>query len=323
MISVLVAVYNAERYLRKCLDSLIGQTFSDIEIICIDDASTDSSWDILQEYKARDERIILLRNTANIGQAASRNRGIEIASGQYICYLDSDDWFNPDSLSLVSDTFQHDPAIDCVLFTLVMHYPDSTETFPSASRTLSGQEACHLSIDWHIHGVYAAKAELFRQYPYDTSTPYYSDDNTTRIHYLHSRKVATSAATYNYRRHADSGTMKLSIHTFDHILANISLKETLIKENVPDEILDTLELHRLYNLLGAYKTYWHNKHRFSGEEIHEIHTRMSHVLKTIEIHRIPKKRLYRFGYYPIHNYPLFRIQEELFWTLRKAMHKDS
>ncbi len=319
MFSILVAVYNAEKYLRECLDSLIGQTFSDIEIICIDDASTDSSWDILQEYKARDERIVLLRNGSNIGQAASRNRGIGIASGQYICYLDADDWLNPDSLSQVNDTFLHDEMTDCVLFNLVMHYPQSTETFKMRCGTFTGEEACHLSVDWRIHGVYAARAELFRQYPYDTSTPYYSDDNTTRIHYFHSRKVATSQGTYNYRRHADSGTMRLSIHTFDHILANISLKEALIKENVPEAILGTLELHRLYNLLGAYKIYQYNKSRFSKEETSEIHTRMAHVLKTIETKRIPWKKYCRFGYYPFHCYKLFKIQEELFWTLRKLM----
>ena len=70
--SLLVAVYNAERYLSACLDSLVGQTLRDIQIICIDDASTDNSWNILQRYAERDCRIELIRLDTNAGQAHAR-----------------------------------------------------------------------------------------------------------------------------------------------------------------------------------------------------------------------------------------------------------
>ncbi|MBQ4524579.1 MAG: glycosyltransferase family 2 protein, partial [Bacteroidaceae bacterium] len=74
-VSVLVAVYNAEKYLPACLDSLVGQTHRDIQIICIDDASTDASWQILEEYAAKDSRIVLLQQAENRGIADTRNRG--------------------------------------------------------------------------------------------------------------------------------------------------------------------------------------------------------------------------------------------------------
>lgn len=61
-VSILVAVYNSEHYLRQCLESLIAQTYSDIQIICVDDASTDDSWNLLQEYSVKDSRIIIARN---------------------------------------------------------------------------------------------------------------------------------------------------------------------------------------------------------------------------------------------------------------------
>ena len=79
-VSIIVPVYNVEKYLRKCLDSLINQTLKDIEIICINDGSTDKSLEILEEYKNRDSRIILL-NQENSGQSVARNRVIEIAKG--------------------------------------------------------------------------------------------------------------------------------------------------------------------------------------------------------------------------------------------------
>ena len=94
-VSIIVPVYNVEKYLRKCLDSLINQTLKDIEIICINDGSTDKSLEILEEYKNRDSRIILL-NQENSGQSVARNRGIEIAKGEYIGFVDPDDWIDLD-----------------------------------------------------------------------------------------------------------------------------------------------------------------------------------------------------------------------------------
>lgn len=94
-VSIIVPVYNVEKYLRKCLDSLINQTLKAIEIICINDGSTDKSLEILEEYKNRDSRIILL-NQENSGQSVARNRGIEIAKGEYLGFVDPDDWIDLD-----------------------------------------------------------------------------------------------------------------------------------------------------------------------------------------------------------------------------------
>lgn len=89
-ISVIIPVYNVDKYLRDCLDSVINQTLTDIEIICVNDGSTDTSGDILREYAQKDSRIIIL-NQVNQGQTYARNKGLEIAKGKYIYFLDSDD----------------------------------------------------------------------------------------------------------------------------------------------------------------------------------------------------------------------------------------
>ena len=90
-VSVLVAVYNVSTYLRQCLDSLKNQTLKDIEIICVNDGSTDSSLQILEEYAAKDDRIKLV-NKINGGLPSARNAGLEIARGEYICFVDGDDF---------------------------------------------------------------------------------------------------------------------------------------------------------------------------------------------------------------------------------------
>lgn len=92
LVSVIVPVYNVEKYLRKCLDSLINQTYTNIEIICFNDASTDRSLDILKEYETRDNRIKVINSTINIKQGGGRNRGIRESKGELICFVDSDDW---------------------------------------------------------------------------------------------------------------------------------------------------------------------------------------------------------------------------------------
>ena len=91
-ISVIIPVYNAEKYLPQCLDSICNQTLSDIEIICIDDGSTDNSPEILQRYAAADKRFIII-NQKNAGAGAARNKGLDIACGEYLSFLDADDFF--------------------------------------------------------------------------------------------------------------------------------------------------------------------------------------------------------------------------------------
>lgn len=90
-ISVIVPVYNVEKYLDECLDHIINQTFSDIEIICINDGSTDSSLNILNDFAKRDNRVQIF-NQQNRGLGAARNRGIELAKGDYIYFMDGDDY---------------------------------------------------------------------------------------------------------------------------------------------------------------------------------------------------------------------------------------
>ena len=91
-VSVIIPVYNVEKYLRQCLDSVMGQTLKEIEIICVDDGSTDNSLEILKEYAARDNRITVL-SQQNLHAGVARNAGLAVARGEYLSFLDSDDFF--------------------------------------------------------------------------------------------------------------------------------------------------------------------------------------------------------------------------------------
>lgn len=131
-ISIIVPVYNVEHYLEKCLNSLIGQTFTDIEIICVDDGSTDGSAAILADYAARDTRIRVITQK-NAGQGAARNRALDVAESPYIMFCDSDDWYSPDMCEKMLAAMEKEPRADlaiCGYFTEWEREPEANEPKP-------------------------------------------------------------------------------------------------------------------------------------------------------------------------------------------------
>ena len=96
-VSIIIPVYNSEKHLKQCLDSILNQTFKDVEIICVDDGSTDNSAKILAEYSKADRRIKIL-SQQNSYAGVARNYGMSIAAGDFLCFLDSDDWFELDMI---------------------------------------------------------------------------------------------------------------------------------------------------------------------------------------------------------------------------------
>lgn len=116
-ISVIVPVYNAEKYLKKCLDSLRFQTYHNLEIICVDDGSSDKSLEILNEYALNDNRISVLEAN-HAGVAAARNIGLEKASGDYISFIDSDDWVLLTLYEVFVDYLNKTDSLDIYMFNI-------------------------------------------------------------------------------------------------------------------------------------------------------------------------------------------------------------
>ena len=102
-VSVVLPVYNAEGYLARCLDSVLAQTYPNVEVVAVDDGSSDGSPAILDDYAARHPGRVVVEHRANGGAAAARNRGIELCSGEYLTFIDNDDWFDADLLQTMVD----------------------------------------------------------------------------------------------------------------------------------------------------------------------------------------------------------------------------
>ena len=126
VVSVIIPVYNAEKNLRQCLDSVLAQTLQDIEVICVDDGSPDNSIDILREYAGKDSRVVVVPQE-NGGAGAARNHGLRVAKGKYLSFLDADDFFEPEMLEDSVKKLEEDGS-DFVVFRCDQ-YVDGTGQF--------------------------------------------------------------------------------------------------------------------------------------------------------------------------------------------------
>lgn len=321
-VTVLVAVYNAEKFLKRCLDSLLAQTLRDIQVVCIDDASTDSSLHILNDYAVRDLRIDVVRLLDNQGQAYARNQGLRIAKGEFICMVDADDWLSSDALERALEVM--DDKTDSVLFNLIKDYPDGhAEPYPQPSFTeISGEEAFHLSLTWKIHGLYMVRASIHRKFPYDETCRLYSDDNTTRMHYLSSRKVRCCGGIYHYWQHEASMTHQVSVRRFDYLRANESMRNQMLAAGVSQELLDEYENHRWLNLVDVYMFFFVHGQELSPEERHYGREELKRVWGTIDRKALKKETIAKFGYYPFHRWWVFEAQEWVYFTIRGFLGKN-
>jgi glycosyltransferase involved in cell wall biosynthesis len=319
-VTVLVAAYNAEKYLEACLDSLVTQTLKDIQIVCIDDASTDSTPEILNKYAANDSRIKILQRKENAGQAVARNMGIEVADGDYITMLDADDTLSNDALEKAVKILDADPETGSVLFKLV--YVNGTEESPypmrSDKKEWSGEEAFRLSLDWSVHGLYVSKAELFKRFPYDTSCRLYSDDNTSRMHYLHSGKVKSCDGVYYYRQHGESMTNRVSARRIDLIEANMSMARQLREAGQGREVLALFERERWVNLTGVIGIWLRNREILDGAEALE---RFRAAWKDIDKTLLPCGLKFKLGYIPFHSFRLYFLEVQFYFLLRRLLGK--
>ncbi len=120
-ISVIIPVYNTEKYLKECLKSVINQTFTDMEIICVNDGSTDSSKEVLEKYKKVDKRIKVIELQENRGLSYARNRGFDSSKGRYIYFLDSDDELERNAMEILYNEAEKE-KLDVIFFDAKIKY---------------------------------------------------------------------------------------------------------------------------------------------------------------------------------------------------------
>ena len=329
-VSVLVAVFNAEKFLPMCLDSLLNQSLADIEVVCVDDASTDNSLAVLQAYAAKDIRLKVASQTKNSGISHTRNVALGMCTGDYVCMVDADDWLSADALQLSAEVLDREQGVDCVLFDFIIAERDDvlgTYTRHHRYRSIpfqhiSGLQACELSLDWRIHGLYMIRRAIHLQYPYDESSPVYSDENTTRVHYWASREVAQCAGKYFYRQHAESATHAPNLNKYYRLDAYKSLKHFLQSHTDTRFLCARFENMRWLTVVDLYFEYYKTRRQLSRAEQQTVKKRLKAAWQDIDLSLLSGKDTRKFGYMPLHfSWLAFRMQEELYFFARAMRDK--
>ncbi len=164
MISVIIPVYNTERYIDRCLESVTSQSVSDIEVICVDDASTDGTPALLEAWKERDPRVRVIRNAENMLESVSRNVGLEAARGDYVCFIDSDDWIDQGYLEAMLE-HAGKSGLPVVIDANYLHeYENGAKsTFPGDFGFIKDGETSYIPREIHNHFPPVVWSRLYRK----------------------------------------------------------------------------------------------------------------------------------------------------------------
>lgn len=273
LISVIVPVYNAEPYLRTCLDSIIRQSYSNIEVLLMASTSSDNSVDICHEYSKRDQRFKVVHDGPS-GPSRARNQGIDRSSGKYICFIDSDDYVTPDFIgSLHSLCLEHRCEIAQCGFVNVGPKDDGTADDGSPEvRIFSGVEMCYnlyndMVIASEVPWSKMYERRLFDGVRYPEGKLHEDVATTYLLLYKAERVAVTGRIMYHYRQHENSITgsrfnrKRLDIIQFQqeradffrmkdepllHALALLSVSSTLVshRHNVETYLPDSKDILR-------------------------------------------------------------------------------
>jgi len=254
-ISIIIPVYNVERYLRKCLNSLVQQTYHNLEIILVDDGSPDSSGQICDWYAKKDSRIHVIHKK-NEGVARARNDGIEYASGDYISFVDSDDWMAANAYETLYKGLKRYCA-DCAVGGCVKVIDKGGALQPKKRkhtkiRCQSSAEAMrHVLLEGSAIWNRLFKRELFEKirFPLDRV----NDDEVVALHvYAECKKIVfLDKDTYFYRIRQDSiTTSAFSLRNIDYYYNSIDNLE-FIKNKMP-RLVDCAEYKYIKTMLYSY-----------------------------------------------------------------------
>lgn len=233
-ITVLLPVYNAEKYLAIAIESILHQTFTDFEFLIIDDCSTDSSWDIIQKYSKQDKRIVSLRNEVNLKGCNTLNKGLKLARGKYIARLDNDDWSYPDRFEKQFDFMESHPEVGIV---------GGVMELMNEAGNVIGKRTYHLT-DGEI------RKKLFRYSPFSHPLVMFRKSILDQAGYYN----PAYAPADDYDLYFRMGKLSQFANLPDVLLKYRVVKGSMTQNLTKRMELTTLMVRRLYGNDGVYKS---------------------------------------------------------------------
>ncbi|MBD0403561.1 glycosyltransferase family 2 protein [Flammeovirga sp. EKP202] len=269
-VSIITAVFNSEAFLDDYFKSLLNQSHKDLEIICVDDGSTDNSISKLYEYRKKYPDLIKVIRQKHEGVSQARNKALDVMSGDYYCFLDSDDWLSENALELALQQFQKED-IDASLFTLNYIYPQSPEKnyiLPKKyDQLFSSNEMFSDTLDWSISAFGVYKSE-FKEFSYYSSPQAisYDDEFQTRRMILKMRNFKINNGVYFYRQRDNSVSNEMSLESLGKFKLQYKTKGLLQKRGLYEEHALKFERQSLHIFVGFIRNFFLKKKELSKNE---------------------------------------------------------
>ncbi|MBO4699783.1 glycosyltransferase family 2 protein [bacterium] len=268
-ISIIIPVYNVEKYLRECLDSCVNQTLEDIEIICVDDCSTDNSYKILEEYQQKDSRIRIFQQEENKKQGAARNKGLEVATGEYVWFVDSDDYIDTKACQILYDAIK-EFDVNMLCFSAIQFSEENrTKKFfyPKHFQGVQINKVYHPQTNWkEIHfsnlnptvWAYITKKGVIQNFKFREGVVYEDMDLTPILLASVDSFCYIPYTAYFYRTNPSSTTqVPLTQKVLeDYIASTINLSKFVVQNNIPKKHF--LYIYFLQRIPGSFNRYKNN-----------------------------------------------------------------
>ena len=265
LVSVVVPVYNVEQYISECLDSIINQTYSNLEIICVDDCGQDNSMNIVEEYARKDSRIKIIHHDRNRGLGGARNTGLENATGEYIFFVDSDDWIETNCVDIVTNKLI-ETKLDTVFFKADVFWQNAKKRtpiwyqryamFPQGMFNIDVDRICDLPhYSWNKG--YRRQFLIDNNIRWSENIIYEDIEFFFKVYTKSPLTYMISAPLYIYRRREDSiigqcyGQL---IHAEDLYIITKNVKDYLTENNLMDKYYKSF-LNLVLNNLNNYNGY--------------------------------------------------------------------
>lgn len=239
-ISIILPVYNGEKYLAECLDSLIEQSYNNFEVLMVDDCSTDSSASILRRYELKDARFKYLRNSKNMGLSFSRNKGIESSAGSFLFFIDADDTLSTNCLKLLYDSLKSNNA-DISMCCYVTQENEFTNVETQIGEIVFNKNELINELSKCVRIQNFAWGKLYKKALFNAIRfpvgRYYEDICTTiQVFNNANRGVFMQNALYFYRQNPSSISKTLNLKKINDFFLSIKEKGLFIQKYYPQEL---------------------------------------------------------------------------------------
>lgn len=326
-ISIFIPTYNSGELLRETLDSVLAQTHRDIEVLCVDDSSTDNTMDILNEYAARDSRVRLFQKPNEGSVPFSWNFVFPHLAGEFTLYMSHDDLLKPDTVEKLVAVAESDPEIDCVMARMVeferdLDNPEENYAYInnksekwSEESPISGKEAFVASLDYDLLNAFGLwRTESIRRAGMPTDT-FNSDDLMHRLWRLECRKVAFSDAIFGYRQTPNSILKGYKLYHYKGLRVHNRLARFIEDFTEVDDARRAEITYNWYKWLRIHNTYFsRNKACYTKEERKEIRAILRESWSTLapRVKRVPAGgpggMMIRLS---LRSFPIFRLMGKI------------